>query len=195
MSSRISKDLKSQILFLSSDHTTGREKDGGVSEHRGEQGRSARTCVSLVFYIYLVYFIWMIKRSIYEAHEALPTPKKSFQAFLVDQLDLCVETLANVKRVAKRNGEGSCVLLAVRRLSGPNDLSPSYSLLYEDMELGQIANLDYLLSTILGASLNGDRSGVCVPEPPQEFSTLVADKFNALFGEGNSSNPFVVEWL
>ncbi len=137
----------------------------------------------------------MIKQSVYDVYEALPLPKKSYQAFLVDQLDLCVEVLTDVKRTAKRDDQGSCVLLAIRRLSGSNDPGPSYSLLYEDTELGQISCLDYPLSTILGATLNSDRSGVCLPECPDAFPALVTRKFNALFGHAKGEIPFTVRWL
>lgn len=148
-------------------------------------------------HIILVLNRTMFRQSVYDAFEALPAPKKSFQAFLIDQLDLCVEELARAKHVAARDQKGNCILLGVQRLSGPDDPGPSYSVFYEDSETGRITSLDYPLSVFLGARLNQDRSGVCIPEAVQEFPALVIEKFNSVFSQGKHSTAdrFVLNWL
>ncbi len=139
----------------------------------------------------------MVRRSVYDAYDALEEPKKSFQAFLVDQLDLCVEVLSDVCRTAVKDDNGNCIVLAVERPRHANDPGPSYSLFYEDIEIGRLANLDYLLSVMLGAKLNAAQTGICVECDTEAFKALVTEKLNAMHGcvRPQSAAGFAVRWL
>mgnify|MGYP000085425203 CR=1 FL=1 len=99
---------------------------------------------------------------------------------MVDQLDLCVELLADVSRTAVQDDNGKCILFVIERTRHRDDPGPSYSLFYEDTEIGRIANMDFLLSVILGAKLNAARTGVCLGVDNDTFKALVVEKCTAM---------------